>query len=269
MMSKTKKSALVTGASSGIGAVYADRFAARGHDLVLVARRKERLESLAEKLRSDHSRHVEILAVDLADEAGVASVEEAVRDTPDLAVLVNCAGSGALGPSAMVDPATVEGMLKVNVLALTRLSLATARRFTRAKHGTIINIGSILAMMPVPGAGGYSGSKTYVLNFSRALQTELADSGVTVQVLMPGPVRSEFFGDRPPPFPDQLFMTPETLVDTALAALDQGEIVTFPNLHDFTTWQQFEGARGGLVKAVTQNGLPAARYGATRVAATA
>ena len=123
--------------------------------------------------------------------------------------------------------------------------------------------------MPVPGAGGYSGSKAYVLNFSRALQAELADSGATVQVILPGPVRSEFFGDRPPPFPDQLFMTSETLVDTALAALDRGETLTFPSLQDLASWEQFEAARGVLARAVTQSGLPATRYGETLTTATA
>ena len=261
--------ALITGASSGIGAVYADRLAARGHDLRLVARRKERLESLADRLRSHHGRRVEVIAADLANEAGLAKVEEAVQDAPDLAVLVNCAGCGALGPGVRVDPATVDAMLRVNILALTRLALAAARRFATAERGTIINIGSILAAMPVPNAGAYGGSKAYVLNFSHSLQAELADSGVTVQVVMPGPIRSEFFGDKPPPFPDQLFMSAETLVDTALAALDHGETVTFPNLPDIEVWRQFEGARGTLVKAVTLSGAAAPRYAYPRTIAAA
>ena len=268
-MSIAKGTALITGASSGIGAMYADRLAARGHDVVLVARRKDRLETLADTLRFRHGHQVEVLAADLADEAGVAGVEEVVRETPDLAILVNCAGSGALGTGVMVEPAAVDAMLRVNVLALTRLSLLAARRFEPAGCGTIINIGSILAAMPVPGAGAYGGSKSYVLNFSRSLQAELTDSGVTVQVVMPGPVRSEFFGDKPPPFPDQLFMSPETLVDAALAALEQGETITFPNLPNLEVWRQFEGARGTLVKAVTQSGLAAPRYADPRTVAVA
>ncbi|WP_288806611.1 SDR family oxidoreductase [uncultured Novosphingobium sp.] len=259
-MSLSPSAALVTGASSGIGAVYADRLAGRGHDLVLVARRRDRLESLATEIRVRHGRKVEVVTADLTDEADLGRVEALVRDTPDLSILANIAGLGALGPAAMIDPATVGDMVKVNVLALTRLSLAAARRFVAVKHGTIINIGSIIAMMPVPGAGGYSGSKSYVLNFSRSLQAELTDSGVTVQVVMPGPVRSEFFGDKPAPFPDALFMSAETLVDTALAALDQGETITFPNLSDLAAWEQFEAARGVLVKGLTQSGQAADRY---------
>jgi short-subunit dehydrogenase len=256
-----KGTAIVTGASSGIGAVYADRLAARGHDLVLVARRRDRLDELAAALRAKHNRKVDVVTADLANEADLARVEAVVTSTPNLDVIVNNAGSGALGPAATIDPAAVDTMVKINVVALTRLSLAAARRFAAAKAGTIINLGSIIAVIPSPVGGGYSGSKAYVVNFTRSLQLELASSNVTVQVVMPGPVRSEFFGDKPAPFPDHMFMTPETLVDTALAGLDQGETVCFPTLHDLAVWQQFEAARGGLAKAITQNGIPAERYG--------
>lgn len=252
--------AIVTGASSGIGSVYADRLAARGYDLVLVARRRDRLEALADRIRGEHGRQANVIAADLASEDGVCAVETAIRDTPHLSVLANVAGSGALGPAALIDPLAVEAMLKVNVLALTRLSLAAARRLAIAKRGTIITIGSIVAVMPVPGVGAYGGSKAYVLNFSRSLQSELEGSGVRVQVVMPGPVHSEFFGDVPPPFPAGLFMSAEVLVDTALAALDRGEAVTFPNLQDETAWAHFEGARSGLVAELLRTGQPAPRY---------
>lgn len=256
----TKGAAIVTGASSGIGAVYADRLAARGYDLVLVARRFDRLEALAKRISGEHGQKAKVIVADLACEEGVVKVENAVRDTPNLSVLANVAGSGALGPAAVIDPLAVEAMLKVNVLALTRLSLAAARRLTAAKQGTIINIGSIVASMPVRGAGAYGGSKAYVLNFSRSLQSELEGSGVKVQVVMSGPVHSEFFGDVPPPFPAELFMSAEVLVDTAPSALDRGETVTFPNLQDETAWAHFEGARSGLVTELLQTGQPAPRY---------
>ncbi|TWB10088.1 hypothetical protein FBZ89_13625 [Nitrospirillum amazonense] len=259
-MTKSPSIALVTGASSGIGAVYADRVAGRGHDPVLVARRRDRLESLASEIRGRHGRKVEVFTADLTNETDLGRIEALVRDTPDLAILANITGLGALGPPAMIDPVTADGMLKVNVLALTRLSLAAVRRFAAIKRGTIINMGSVIAMMPVPGASGYSGSKSYVLNFSLALQGELPESGVTVQAVMPGPVRSEFFGDKPTPFPDALFMSAEMLVDTALAALDQGETITFPNLPDVAAWEQFDAARGVLIKGVTQSGRPTERY---------
>lgn len=260
-MSDHRPVALVTGASSGIGAVYAERFAARGHDLVLVARRRQRLEELATSLRATHGCKVDVLLADLAADADVARVEAAIGETPGLAVLVNCAGLGSLGLVETVNPADLERMLKVNVLALTRLAGAAARRFGAAAQGAIINIGSIIATMPVAGGGGYSGSKAYVLNFSQALQAELVDKGVKVQVVLPGPVRSEFFGDAPPPFPDELFMTAETLVDTSLAAFDQGEVVTFPSLQELDAWEQFNAARANLARALTSTGRPARRYG--------
>jgi short-subunit dehydrogenase len=259
-MSTSKGTALVTGASSGIGAVYADRLADRGQNLILVARRLERLEGLAEQLRNKHGCTVQVVSADLSSEQDLSQVEALIGSAPDLRVLVNCAGLGALGMTTSIDPAVVDNMLKVNVVALTRLSLAAARRFSAAKEGTIINIGSIVAFMPVPGAGGYSGSKAYVLNFTRSLHEELAQSNVTVQVVMPGPVRSEFFGDKPAPFPDQLFISPEKLVDAALNALYQGEVVCYPTLHDTSALHNLDVARGGLVKALTQNGIPADRY---------
>ncbi|WP_218196345.1 MULTISPECIES: SDR family oxidoreductase [unclassified Pseudomonas] len=124
-----------------------------------MARRLERLEELAVQLRNDYGRTVQVVTADLANEQDVSQVEALVGSATDLRVLVNCAGLGALGMTTSIDPAMVDNMLKVNVVALTRLSLAAARRFAPAKEGTIINIGSVVAFMPVPGAGGYSGSK--------------------------------------------------------------------------------------------------------------
>ncbi|MBN3839537.1 SDR family oxidoreductase [Burkholderia sp. Ac-20349] len=253
---------VVTGASSGIGAVYADRLAARGYDLILVARRRERLTALADRLRSAYGCDAQAVAADLSSHDGVAHVEALIDGTADFAGIVNAAGLGALGLSVSVDPAAVDTMIRVNVLALTRLSLAAARRCSAAGRGMIVNIGSIVTLMPVPGAGGYSGSKAYVLNFTRSLHAELAPRGVAVQAVMPGPVRTAFFGNAAAPFPDSLFMTPETLVDTALHALDHEESVCFPTLHDLGAWQQFDGARGTLLHAVTRDGQPAARYSA-------
>ena len=193
-MSTHQGTAVVTGASSGIGAVYADRLAARGHDLILVARRLDRLQALAQRLRDDHGRQVEVVAADLADAAGLQRVEALFDGQRDIAMLVNCAGLGALGPAAQVDAREVDRLVMVNIHALTRLSLAAARLFATRGRGTLINIGSILALMPLPGASSYSASKAYVLSFTRSLQAELAPSGVTVQAVMPSLVRSEFFG---------------------------------------------------------------------------
>ncbi|GBQ88646.1 SDR family NAD(P)-dependent oxidoreductase [Asaia krungthepensis] len=255
-----RRTAIVTGASSGIGAAYADRLARRGFDLVLVARRADRLEALAKEIASSLGRQVRVVAADLACESDLRRIEGIVEATSDLSLIANVAGTGALGPATSINPSAVEAMLKVNVIALTRLSLAASRRFTAVGAGTIINIGSIVAVMAVPGAGAYSGSKAYVFDFSRALQAEAEGHGVTVQVVMPGPVYSEFFGEAPPPFPAGLFMSADMLVDTALAGLDRGETVTFPTLHDSDRWDAFEAARKQLVHGLLQTGLPAQRY---------
>ena len=265
-MTSSKGVALITGASSGIGAAYADRLAGRGFDLILVARRKDRLDALAERLRKTHGRTIEVFPADLGKPDDLSRVEALVRGREDIEVLVNNAGLGALGPSASVDTRAVDTLVKVNVLALTHLSLAAVPGFAKRDRGTIINVGSVIAVMPVPGGASYSASKAYVLNFSRSLQMEFADSNVKIQVIMPGPVRSEFFGDQAPPFPDQLFMSAETLVDSALSGLDQGELVCFPTLHDPVAWSSFDSARGVLAKAITQTGKPAERYKVTAAA---
>jgi short-subunit dehydrogenase len=265
-MSISKGVALITGASSGIGAAYADRLAGRGFDLILVARRRDRLEILAERLRRTHGCNIEVFPADLGDASDLSRVEALIRTRQDIEVLVNNAGLGALGPSASVDAKAVDTLVKVNVLALTHLSLAAVPGFAQRNRGTIINLGSIIAIIPSPGGASYSASKAYVLNFSRSMQLEFAKTNVKVQVVMPGPVRSEFFGEQKPPFPDQLFMSAETLVDSALSALDQGELVCFPTLHDETVWAAFDGARGALAKAITQDGKPAERYKITSAA---
>jgi uncharacterized protein len=259
-MDRSKGTALITGASSGIGAAYAERLAARGFDLVLVARRQERLDKAGETLRKAHGVSVESVSADLSRDNGVERLENLIRTRDDIELVINNAGLGALGPSTSINPESVDQLVRVNVLALTRLALAAVQKFAMRNRGKIVNIGSIVGFIPAPGGAAYSGSKAYVLNFTRSLQLEFANTGVQIQAVMPGPVRSEFFGAQKAPFPDHLFMTAETLVDAALSALDRGELICIPTLHDAGAWSQFEDARGALVKAVTQHGTPAARY---------
>ncbi|HEX7759734.1 MAG TPA: SDR family oxidoreductase [Caulobacteraceae bacterium] len=262
-MSEKKGFALITGASSGIGAAYAARLAERGHDLILVARRRDRLETLAAQLRQDHGRLVEIHPADLGDPDDLARIEALLQTREDITVLVNNAGLGAGAPSVSADAAAVETLIKINVLALTRLCLATTPRFAAQDRGLIINIGSVIGVIPAPTSAAYSGSKAYVMNFSRSLQIEFSKTNVKIQLVMPGPVRTEFFGDKPPPFPDELFMSPETLVDIGFRALDQGEQICWPTLHDLQTWTTFDDARRVLVRAISQNAIPPDRYGLT------
>ena len=157
IVSDVRSFALVTGASSGIGAAYAERLAERGHDLILVARRRDRLEALAAQLRQDYGRVVEVHPADLGDPDDLARIETLLRSREEIDVLVNNAGLGAIGPSVAADPDAVETLVRVNVLALTRLCLAATPRFSARGHGTIINIGSVIGVIPWPAAAAYSG----------------------------------------------------------------------------------------------------------------
>jgi short-subunit dehydrogenase len=261
-MSNPQRFAVVTGASSGIGAVYAERMAERGYDLILVARRRDRLEDIAKRIKVKTNRAVEIVTADLADK-DLLRIEALLTNREDIDVLINNAGLGALGPASKVGADALENLIKINVLALTRLTQAVLPGFLRRNSGTIINIASMIAVMPTPSGAGYSGSKAYVLNFTRSLQMELAKTGIIVQAVLPGPVRTEFFeacGLTAAPFPNELFMSPEQLVDTALQALDQGELICFPSLENASLWTGFEDARIALSRALMQSGRPAARY---------
>ena len=262
-MRKDHRLAVVTGASSGIGLAYAERMAERGYDLILVARRQNRLEEIAEQIRSKTRRSVETVVADLGDAKGLLRVETLLTERTDVEVLINNAGLGALGPTSKVAADALENLIRINILALTRLTHAVLPELLKRNSGTIINIASMIAVMPTPSGASYSGSKAYVLNFSRSLQMELSKTNVVVQAVLPGPVRTEFFeasGLTAAPFPDELFMSPVELVDTALRALDQRELVCFPSLENEAHWTTFEDARVALSRALMQSGRPATRY---------
>src|SRR5437762_4131846 len=245
-MSNNHRFAVVTGASSGIGAVYAERMAERGYDLILIARRRDRLEDIAKRIVVKTSRAVEIVTADLAHAEDLLRIEALLTKREDIDVLINNAGLGALGPTSKVTADALENLIRINILALTRLTHAALPGFLRRNSGTIINIASMIAVMPTPSGAGYSGSKAYVLNFTRSLQMELAKTSIIVQAVLPGPVRTEFFeasGLTAAPFPNELFMSADQLVDTALQALDQGELVCFPSLENASLWTGFEIGR--------------------------
>jgi len=255
--------AVVTGASSGIGVAYAERMAERGYDLILVARRRDRLEDVARRIKAKTKRVVEIVTADLSDANDLLRIEALLAEREDIDVLINNAGLGALGPTAKVAADALENLIRINILALTRLTHAVLPGFLRRNTGTIINIASMIAVMPTPSGAGYSGSKAYVLNFTRSLQMELAKTNIIVQAVLPGPVRTEFFeasGLAAAPFPNELFMSAEQLVDTSLQALAQGELVCFPSLENASLWTDLENARIALSRALMQSGSPATRY---------
>jgi uncharacterized protein len=260
---ESQGTALITGASSGIGAIYADRLSRRGYDLVLVARNRERLEALAKRLREETGRSVEIVAADLGDKAGLACVEAMLRTEPRFTMLVNNAGFGATAPLLASDIDKMEAMIALNVTALTRLTFAASPGFVARGRGAIINIASIVAIAPELLNGVYGGSKAYVLAFSQSLHHELAAKGVRVQAVLPGAIATEFWGIAGQPvenLPPTMVMTSENLVDAALAGLDQGELVTIPSLPNINDWTACEKARRALAPNLSRR-QPAARYG--------
>jgi short-subunit dehydrogenase len=260
--------AMVTGASSGIGAVYADRLARRGHDLILVARSRTRLEALAERLRRDSGRRVETLVADLTDAADLRRVEERLRSDAAIALLVNNAGLGATAPLLDTDIDQIDRMIQLNVVALTRLTRAAAPGFVARGGGTLINIASAVALAPELLNGSYGGSKAYVLAFSQSLHHELAGKGVQVQAVLPGAVGTDFWDIAGVPLahlPTDIVMSTDDLVDAALAGLDARELVTIPSLPDADDWKRFDAARVALAPNLS-HAKPAGRYAVPAVA---
>lgn len=267
-MATNMGTAVVTGASSGIGAVYADRLAARGHDLVLVARNKERLEQQAGKLRERHGTKVSVIAADLARASERQTVEDVLARDDTVTMLVNNAGIGSAAPLLQSDVTKMQDMIELNVTALTRLTYAAVPGFVARKKGTIINISSIVAIGPELLNGVYGGSKAYVLAFSQSLKKELSDKGVRIQVVMPGATATDFWDTAGVPIsnlPETWVMPATKLVDSALLGLDRGEFSTIPSLHDEREWSAFEAARQVMLPHLS-NAAPASRY-ATKDAA--
>ncbi|HMF66481.1 MAG TPA: SDR family oxidoreductase [Phyllobacterium sp.] len=245
----SKGTALITGASSGIGAIYADRLANRGYDLILVARNRERLDSLASRMTTETGRTVEVVGADLASEEGIARIEEVLRTDASITMLVNNAGVGATAPLLQSDPAKMDAMITLNVVALSRLAKAAAPKLVERGGGTIINISSIVAVAPERLNGVYGGTKAFVLAFSQSLHHELADKGIRVQVVLPGATSTEFWDIAGLPvsnLPESIVMSAADMVDASLAGLDQGELVTIPALPDAADWHTFEAARQAL-----------------------
>lgn len=221
--------ALVTGATAGIGREFATQLAARGHDLVLVARDTERLEALAEQLRHDRGIAVEVLPADLADRAALTTVATRIAD-PDrpVHILVNNAGFGLRQPFLTNDVATEENLLDVLCRAVLVLSHAAGRAMRERGHGTIINVSSVAGWVA---GGSYSAAKSWVTVFSEGLATELAGTGVTVTALCPGFTRTEFHERahlRLDTIPDPFILEAPRLVRDALADADKGRIISVP-----------------------------------------
>ena len=255
--------ALITGASAGIGATYADRLARRGFDLLLVARNQPRLDDLAARLRAETGVNVETWQADLTVAAEVAHVAQRLSSDPAISMLVNNAGVGANGALLGADSDALENMISLNVAAVTRLAVAAATTFAARGQGTLINIASVLALAPELFNGAYSGTKAYVLNLTQALQQELSPRGVRVQAVLPGATRTELWsraGFDVSNLPPEMLMDVDEMVDAALAGLDLGETVTIPSLPEAGDWDAFNAMRLGLAPRLSLQ-RAASRYG--------
>jgi len=254
-----KPSVLITGASAGIGAVYADRFAGRGHDLVLVARDLARMEELSDRLRRENQIEIEIMRADLTDMRDLVQVEARLRDD-QIGVLINNAGTALAGGFVDQNPDEVARIVNLNATAPVRLASAVAPRFADAGEGAIVNIGSVVGLMPERGSTVYGATKAFILFLSQSLHAELAPKGVYVQAVLPAAVRTEIWKhagkdvDKVPGV-----MEVDELVDAALAGFDRRETVTIPPLPDAAQWTDFEAARKVMIPNFSQVHA-AARY---------
>ncbi len=244
---------LITGASSGIGTVYAERFARRGHDLVLVARDTARLESLAARLRQDTGVAVDVLPADLTVRTDLATVETRLRDDARIGILINNAGMAQSGGFTDQSADSIDQLVTLNTAALTRLAAAIAPRLANAGEGAIVNIGSVVGLAPEFGMSVYGASKAFALFLSQGLSLELSPRGVYVQAVLPAATRTEIWaraGIDINTLPE--VMDVGELVDAALVGFDRRETVTIPPLHVAARWDTLEASRQGLLSDIRQ-----------------
>ncbi|GFM81703.1 SDR family oxidoreductase [Pseudomonas cichorii] len=244
---------LITGASSGIGATYAERFASRGHNLVLVARDKGRLDTLAARLRKEHDVAVDVLQADLTRADDLVSVETRLRDDAQIGILINNAGIAQSGGFLDQTSEDVTRMVGLNTVALVRLANAIAPRLVQAGEGSIVNIGSVVGLAPEFGMSVYGATKAFVLFLSQGLNVELAPKGIYIQAVLPAATRTEIW-ERAGIDINTLseVMDVGELVDAALVGFDKRELVTIPPLHDAARWDALDAARQGLLSDIRQ-----------------
>lgn len=256
----TRPSVLITGASSGIGATYAERFARRGHDLILVARDKARLDALATRLEQAYGIAAETVQADLTELDDLIAVEARLRDDVRIGILVNNAGAGLSGSFVSQTPGDVARIVALNTTALVRLTSAVAPRLAAAGEGSIINLGSVVGLAPEFGMSVYGATKAFVLFLSQGLALELGSQGVYVQAVLPAATRTEIWersGVDVNALPE--VMEVDDLVDAAMAGFDRREAVTIPPLQSAAHWETLQGARQALLGDIRQSRV-AERY---------
>jgi hypothetical protein len=255
-MPQSKGNAIVTGASAGIGATYADRLAKRGYDLILVARDAKRLDALATRITGETGRQVEALPAELTSKSDLAKITKRIRDDDTITLVLNNAGVGLPGPLANTNPNQIDTLIDLNITAVTHLAAAAAANFSAKGSGTIINVSSVLALAPELANAVYCASKAYVLSLSLTLNAELSANGVRVQAVLPGATRTEIWeraGIDIAKYSPEMIMDVEPMVDAALMGLDFGELVTIPSLPDAADWDKFNSARLALGPNLSRN----------------
>lgn len=258
----TRPIAVVTGASSGIGAVYADRLAARGYDLIVVARDVERLRAAANRLVESFAISATPLPLDLSSRSDLDLLMRRIREDQAIELLVNSAGVGPNGSVLASDEGALDRMVYLNVDVLHALTVAAAKAFSDRGSGAIINIASVVALMPERFNGSYAAGKAFVLALTQALDIELRPKGIRIQAVLPGFTRTEIFeraGVDTAVIPAGMMMDAGEMVDAALAGFDAGEVVTIPSLDDEDLWKAFDAARHNLGPHLSLD-RPAARY---------
>lgn len=249
----TTSSVLITGASTGIGAVYADRFARRGHDLVLVARDKAKLDTLADRLRQEYGIAVDVLPADLTQAGDLLTVEARLRDDSRIGTLINNAGMAQAGSFIEQTPNAIEQLIALNTTALTRLASAVAPRFVQTGKGSIVNISSVVGLAPEFQMSVYGATKAFVLFLSQGMSLELSSKGVYVQAVLPAGTYTEIWqraGIDITTFAEM--MEVGELVDAALVGFDRRELVTIPPLHNAARWDALDAARQALLSDIKQ-----------------
>ena len=256
----SRPTVLITGASTGIGAVYAERFAQRGHNLVLVARDQARLQTLATRLQDAFDVSIEVLQADLTQLSDLAIVEARLREDASIGILINNAGAAQSGQFIEQSTDSVAHLVALNTTALVRLASAVAPRLAKAGSGAIINIGSVVGLAPEFGMSVYGATKAFVLFLSQGLSLELSPQGVYVQAVLPAATRTEIW-DRAGIDINTLndVMEVGDLVDAALVGFDRREAVTIPPLQEGERWDALQTARQGLLSQIRQSAV-AQRY---------
>ena len=254
--------AVVTGATGGVGASYAQGLAERGYDLLLVARDAAALCALADTIATSTGRNVDMDALDLADSTRLAQLTKRLEQDSRVSLLANIAGSATFSAFPALDTGKIDQTIAVNITALTQLSRAVAPGLVARGDGVIVNFASVLAFRPWAEFNVYNASKAYVVALSQSLQAQLRDKGVLVQVVAPPATATPFWqeaGFSLENLPAKAVMKREDLVAAALLGLDRREEWVLPSLADVAVWDAYEAGRAELVKGM-MNGALAARY---------